>query len=353
MAHEPVALYDYDLPAELIAQRPLEDRAASRLLVLHRDTGRVEHHTFKDVLDYVTPGDLWIFNNTRVFPARVFLKKDTGADIELLFLEPVREECGAVVWSALARPGKRLRPGTLLFLPDADQPVFRVVEKRGQGIVHAALLIKESLFDFLDRHGKTPLPPYIKETLADRDRYQTVYARDHGSSAAPTAGLHFTPALLDALGRQAETADVTLHIGMDTFRPVAVDDVADHTMHTEFIHIPEHTAAAVCRARSEGRRVVAVGTTSVRALESWAGHCEQEHGALVPKEHSARTSLFIHRGYVFQATDAVLTNFHLPRSTLLVMISAFAGRDHVLSAYREAVAECYRFFSFGDAMLIV
>lgn len=351
MHREPISLYEYNLPRELIAQTPLPDRAASRMLVLNRNSGEIRHLAFRDILEFVDPGGLWVFNDTRVFPARVFLKKDTGADIEVLFLEP---EPGAPgLWRTLARPGKRLRPGTLLWRENDPAPVCRVAEKRDGGVAIFDWLRTEPVFDFLDRCGVTPLPPYIKERLDDRDRYQTVYAQRTGSAAAPTAGLHFTPEILSALEESAHTERVTLHIGMDTFQPVAVDDLADHRMHTEHIEISESAAAAVCNARDQNRRVTAVGTTAVRALEAWAAHCVKSHGELRPIPLSARTDLFIHQGHTFRAVDALLTNFHLPRSTLLVMICAFAGRENVLRAYAEAVERRYRFFSFGDAMLIL
>jgi S-adenosylmethionine:tRNA ribosyltransferase-isomerase len=350
MAREPLSLYDYELPQERIAQTPLADRAASRLLVLDRASGEIRHLTFQNILDFTLPGDVWVFNNTRVFPARVFLKKDSGADVELLFLEQVSHESARhPVWSALARPGKRLKPGTELFHPETGNTVCRTLCKKDNGVIHFELLLREPLFDFLNRCGVVPLPPYIKEKVDDPNRYQTIYAQETGSSAAPTAGLHFTPELMERLKQKVETAEVTLHIGMDTFQPISVEDVADHRMHTEFIHVPQFAAEAVCRARAHGRRVVCVGTTSVRTLESWATHC----GELKTEPYSARTDLFIHSGYKYKVVDALLTNFHLPRSTLLVMVSALAGRGKVMRAYAEAVEQHYRFFSFGDAMLIL
>ena len=346
--------YDYDLPERLIAQDPIADRAASRLLVLDRSTGEIQHLHFRDIFEFVRPDDLWVFNDTRVFPARMFAHKDTGARIELLFLERHGDstpERG--IWSALCRPGRRLAPGAELFAPEPDAPFCRIVGKAPDGVFRVELLIREPIFDFLDRHGETPLPPYIKKKLNDRDRYQTVYAQCTGSAAAPTAGFHFTPALRGRLADTAQTARVTLHIGLDTFRPVSAHRISDHVMHTEAVTVPRETAEAVCACKSRGGRVAAVGTTSVRSIESWAGAQLSTHGELAPAPYQARTDLFIHRGYTFRAVDVLLTNFHLPRSTLLIMICAFAERDNVLRAYHEAVEREYRFYSFGDAMLIV
>ncbi len=337
--------FDYDLPEELIAQRPAA-RGDSRLLVLDRATGRIGHRGVADLPQLLGPGDLLLLNDTRVLASRVFAVRPTGRRFELLVLRP---DPGFSTWEALLRPSARARAGEWLELPDGGgvTPVEPLGEGRWTVAFDPPLDVAR-----LDRLGEAPLPPYISRpdgaTPEDRDRYQTVYAMRPGSAAAPTAGLHFTGELLDRIrAAGVETAFVTLHVGLGTFRPVAVERVADHIMHAEWYDLPEATAAAVEAARSDGRRIVCVGTTVVRALEGALG----TGGPLRAGE--GWTDLFITPGFRFRAVGAMLTNFHLPRSTLLMLVSAFAGRERVLAAYREAIAERYRFFSYGDAMLIL
>ena len=335
--------YYFDLPRELIAQDPLEDRSSSRLLVMDRNTGEVTHGTFRDILRYLHPGDALILNDTKVSPARLLGEREgTGASIEILLLKRMEKD----VWECLVRPGKKLRPGARAVFGDGSlkAEILEVVEG-GNRLVRFEF---EGIFEeVLDRLGEMPLPPYITHKLKDRGRYQTVYARYEGSAAAPTAGLHFTPELLDevrALGVQ--TGFVTLHVGLGTFRPVKVDDVEQHTMHTEWYNVPEETADLINRTHRAGGRVICVGTTSCRTVESAA----DENG--IVHAGSDDTSIFIYPGYHFKTMDGLITNFHLPESTLIMLVSAFAGREHVLKAYEEAVRERYRFFSFGDAMFI-
>lgn len=335
--------YYFDLPRELIAQDPLEDRSSSRLLVMDRNTGEVTHGTFRDILRYLHPGDALILNDTKVIPARLLGEREgTGASIEILLLKRMEKD----VWECLVRPGKKLRPGARAVFGDGSlkAEILEVVEG-GNRLVRFEF---EGIFEeVLDRLGEMPLPPYITHKLKDRGRYQTVYARYEGSAAAPTAGLHFTPELLDevrALGVQ--TGFVTLHVGLGTFRPVKVDDVEQHTMHTEWYNVPEETADLINRTHRAGGRVICVGTTSCRTIESAA----DENG--IVHAGSDDTSIFIYPGYHFKTMDGLITNFHLPESTLIMLVSAFAGREHVLKAYEEAVRERYRFFSFGDAMFI-
>ena len=335
--------YYFDLPRELIAQDPLEDRSSSRLLVMDRNTGEVTHGTFRDILRYLHPGDALILNDTKVIPARLLGEREgTGASIEILLLKRMEKD----VWECLVRPGKKLRPGARAVFGDGSlkAEILEVVEG-GNRLVRFEF---EGIFEeVLDRLGEMPLPPYITHKLKDRGRYQTVYARYEGSAAAPTAGLHFTPELLDevrALGVQ--TGFVTLHVGLGTFRPVKVDDVEQHTMHTEWYNVPEETADLINRTHRAGGRVICVGTTSCRTVESAA----DENG--IVHAGSDDTSIFIYPGYHFKTMDGLITNFHLPESTLIMLVSAFAGREHVLKAYEEAVRERYRFFSFGDAMFI-
>ena len=335
--------YYFDLPRELIAQDPLEDRSSSRLLVMDRNTGEVTHGTFRDILRYLHPGDALILNDTKVIPARLLGEREgTGASIEILLLKRMEKD----VWECLVRPGKKLRPGARAVFGDGSlkAEILEVVEG-GNRLVRFEF---EGIFEeVLDRLGEMPLPPYITHKLKDRGRYQTVYARYEGSAAAPTAGLHFTPELLDevrALGVQTDF--VTLHVGLGTFRPVKVDDVEQHTMHTEWYNVPEETADLINRTHQAGGRVICVGTTSCRTVESAA----DENG--IVHAGSDDTSIFIYPGYHFKTMDGLITNFHLPESTLIMLVSAFAGREHVLKAYEEAVRERYRFFSFGDAMFI-
>lgn len=336
--------FDYHLPSEMIAQTPIEPRDHSRLLVLHRDTGRTEHRRFYEVVEYLREDDLLVMNDSRVIPARLRgLRAGTGGRAEMLLLRRL-EPC---LWEALARPGKRLRPGTRIAV-DGDGLEIEVLEDRGEGIKVVRLSAEEGI----ERAGEIPLPPYVHTPLDRPERYQTVYAHTPGSVAAPTAGLHFTPELLDRVrGMGVHTAFITLHVGLDSFRPVTEERPEEHRLHSEAFTLPEETAQALNVARREGRRVVAVGTTSVRTLEQvslWAEQRGSDIGAI-----SAWTDLFILPGHRFRTVQAMITNFHLPRSTLLMLVSAFAGRERILAAYREAIAHGYRFYSFGDAMFIV
>ena len=337
--------FDYDLPPELIAQTPAEPRDSSRLMVVDRAAGSIEHHTFRDLPHFLREGDVAVFNDSRVFPARLHGRSASGGRVELLLLR--RIDPG--VWRALVRPGRRMKEGAAFVVASAGREVDgEVVDVREDGSRTVRLADDGSL----DEIGVVPLPPYIREPLADSERYQTVYSRVAGSVAAPTAGLHFTPALLDRLrDRGVELAFVTLHVGWDSFRPVSVENVADHPMHAEQWEIDPGASAAISAAKRDGRRVVCVGTTAVRLLEQAAA--ETTPGGETVAPGGGWASLFIYPGYRFKVIDALVTNFHLPRSTLLMLTSAFAGRDLVLSAYAEAVRERYRFYSFGDAMLIV
>ena len=335
--------YDYDLPEELIAQDPLEDRSSSRLMVLDRQTGDVEHRHFTDILEYLHPGDCLVINNTKVIPARLFgVKEDTQAKIEVLLLKRKEND----IWETLVKPGKKAKPGTKLVFGDGllTAEVVDVVEEGNRLIqFHYDGIFEE----ILDQLGQMPLPPYITHQLEDKNRYQTVYAKHSGSAAAPTAGLHFTPELLEEIKAEGvEIAHVTLHVGLGTFRPVKADDILDHHMHSEFYRIEASEAEKINRAKESGHRVICVGTTSCRTVESAA----DENGKL--KECSGWTEIFIYPGYKFKVLDCLITNFHLPESTLIMLVSALAGREHVLAAYEEAVKERYRFFSFGDAMFI-
>ena len=335
--------YDYDLPEELIAQDPLEDRSSSRLMVLDRQTGDVEHRHFTDILEYLHPGDCLVINNTKVIPARLFgVKEDTQAKIEVLLLKRKEND----IWETLVKPGKKAKPGTKLVFGDGllTAEVVDVVEEGNRLIqFHYDGIFEE----ILDQLGQMPLPPYITHQLKDKNRYQTVYAKYDGSAAAPTAGLHFTKELLQKVKDMGvDIAEVTLHVGLGTFRPVKVENVLDHHMHSEFYMVSQEAADKINRAKESGHRVIAVGTTSTRPLEAAA----DENGRL--HETSGWTEIFIYPGYQFKVIDALITNFHLPQSTLVMLVSALAGREHVLHAYEIAVKERYRFFSFGDAMLI-
>ena len=334
----------YDLPQELIAQDPLEDRSGSRLLVLEKETGKIRHRMFRDIIEYLKPGDCMVINDTKVIPARLIGSKiGTDAKIEVLLLKRKEND----VWETLVKPGKKAKPGTRISVGDGllVGEVMDVVEE-GNRLIHFEY---EGIFEeILDKLGQMPLPPYITHQLKDRDRYNTVYAAHEGSAAAPTAGLHFTPELLKTIEEKGiDIARVTLHVGLGTFRPVKVDDVTDHHMHSEFYQIEEEAAEKINRAKEHGGRVICVGTTSCRTIESAA----YENGRL--KACSGWTEIFIYPGYRFKALDCLITNFHLPESTLIMLVSALAGKEHVLSAYEEAVKEKYRFFSFGDAMLIM
>ena len=335
--------YDYDLPEELIAQDPLEDRSSSRLMVLDRQTGDVEHRHFTDILEYLHPGDCLVINNTKVIPARLFgVKEDTQAKTEVLLLKRKEND----IWETLVKPGKKAKPGTKLVFGDGllTAEVVDVVEEGNRLIqFHYDGIFEE----ILDQLGQMPLPPYITHQLKDKNRYQTVYAKYDGSAAAPTAGLHFTKELLQKVKDMGvDIAEVTLHVGLGTFRPVKVENVLDHHMHSEFYMVSQEAADKINRAKESGHRVIAVGTTSTRTLEAAA----DENGRL--HETSGWTEIFIYPGYQFKVIDALITNFHLPQSTLVMLVSALAGREHVLHAYEIAVKERYRFFSFGDAMLI-
>ena len=333
----------YDLPEELIAQDPLADRSSSRLLTLDKNSGAFSHHVFRDIVDYLNPWDCLVLNNTKVIPARLMGEKiSTGAGIEVLLLK--RKE--GDIWETLVKPGKKARPGARISFGNGllVGEVVDVVEEGNR-------LIKfeyEGIFEeILDQLGQMPLPPYITHRLEDKNRYQTVYAKHDGSAAAPTAGLHFTPELLEIIkAKGVKVAEVTLHVGLGTFRPVKVENILEHHMHSEFYMVEENQAAIINETKKNGGRVICVGTTSCRTLESATG----EDGIL--RAGSGWTEIFIYPGYKFKILDALITNFHLPESTLLMLISALAGRDNVMAAYEEAVKERYRFFSFGDAMFI-
>ncbi len=334
----------FDLPQELIAQDPLEDRSASRLLVLNRKTGAVEHHTFKEIMNYVRSGDCLVLNNTKVIPARLMgVKEDTGAAIEVLLLKRRDND----VWETLVKPGKKARPGAKIVFGDGclRAEVLDVVEE-GNRLLRFDY---EGIFEeVLDRLGEMPLPPYITHKLQDKNRYQTVYAKYEGSAAAPTAGLHFTEELLAQIEEMGvKIAYVTLHVGLGTFRPVKADNILEHHMHSEHYEVTPETAELINRTKESGGRVICVGTTSCRTVESAA----DESGRVQPG--CGDTEIFIYPVYRFKVLDCLITNFHLPESTLVMLVSALAGRENVLAAYREAVEERYRFFSFGDAMLVI
>lgn len=334
----------YDLPQELIAQTPLAQRDASRLMVLHKSDAILEHRHFGDVIDYLQPGDCLVMNDSRVLPARLLGHRvPTGGAAEVLLLT----DKGEGLWECLVKPGRKLHEGAEISFGDGI--LTATVEEESDNGNRLVRFHYEGIFlEILERLGKMPLPPYIKEELADGERYQTVYSRVVGSAAAPTAGLHFTTELLERIAAKGvRLAYVTLHVGLGTFRPVKVDEVTEHHMHAEFCMISEKTAEILNETRNNGGRIVCVGTTSCRTLESLA----DEHGVFMEK--SAWTDIFIYPGYRFKAMDALITNFHLPESTLIMLVSAFAGYDNVMHAYQEAVKERYRFFSFGDAMLIV
>lgn len=338
-----VAEFNYNLPEELIAQVPIKNRDQSRLMVLNRNEKTIEDKIFKDILDYLKPGDCLVRNNTKVIPARLYGKKeDTGIDIEFLLLKRIEQD----IWEVMVRPGRRLKIGTKVIF--------------GQGLLKAEILeimeggnrkVKfeyEGIFnEILDQIGLMPLPPYIKEKLEEKDRYQTVYAKHEGSAAAPTAGLHFTEELLEKVKQKGvEIANVTLHVGIGTFRPVKVENIEEHDMHTEHYYIKQEDVDKINKTKQNGGRIIAVGTTSCRVLESIA----DEKGNV--KEQEGDTNIFIYPGYKFKCVDSLITNFHLPESTLIMLVSALAGRDYIMEAYNHAVEEKYRFFSFGDAMFI-
>ena len=332
----------YDLPEELIAQTPLQQRDASRLLALDRQSGEIEHRHFYDILDYLRPDDCLVLNDSRVLPARLLGHRPTGGAVEVLLLR----DLGDKKWECLCKPGRKMQPGNQVIFGNGELSAT-VVEVKEDGNRIVEFHYEGIFLEVLERLGKMPLPPYIKAELADQERYQTVYSREVGSAAAPTAGLHFTKELLDQVREKGvKTAFVTLHVGLGTFRPVKAENILEHHMHSELCMMSSETAKVLNETKAAGGRVICVGTTSCRTLESLVN----EDGTF--EEKSKWTEIFIYPGYTFKAMDALITNFHLPESTLVMLVSAFAGRDHVLRAYEEAVKERYRFFSFGDAMFI-
>ncbi|OME46637.1 MULTISPECIES: tRNA preQ1(34) S-adenosylmethionine ribosyltransferase-isomerase QueA [Paenibacillus] len=339
-----VDAYDFHLPEELIAQIPLADRSASRLLLVNKEDGELAHRHFTDIIDYFNPGDTLVLNDTRVIPARLFgVKEDTGAKAEVLLLKNLGDDR----WEALVKPGKKLKTGAVIIFSDELRAVIEDEADMGGRTLR---FIYQGIFqEILDRLGTMPLPPYIKETLDDRERYQTVYARHEGSAAAPTAGLHFTQELLKQIeAKGVNIAYITLHVGLGTFRPMSVEKVEEHVMHSEYFVMSQETADTINATKARGGRIIAVGTTSCRTLETVGRQCED--GPLV--ECSGWTDIFIYPGYKFSVVNALITNFHLPKSTLVMLVSALAGREHILAAYEEAIEQKYRFFSFGDAMFI-
>lgn len=338
-----VSDFNYELPEELIAQTPIAKRDESRLMVLNKETKTIEHKTFKNIIEYLKPGDVLVRNNTKVIPARIYGKKETGANIEFLLLKNIEGD----IWESIVRPGNKLHVGTKVIFGDGILK-SEILEIMPGGTRKVKFEYKGIFNEILDQIGLMPLPPYIHEELKEKDRYQTVYAKYQGSAAAPTAGLHFTDELLQQLEEKGIIiANVTLHVGIGTFRPVKEKTVEAHKMHSEHFYIKQEDAYKINKAKKEGRRVIAVGTTSCRVLESIA----DENGFV--KQTEEDTSIFIYPGYKFKCIDGLITNFHLPESTLLMLVSALAGKDFIMEAYEEAVREKYRFFSFGDAMLII
>ena len=335
--------FDYELPEELIAQTPLKVRDSSRLMVLDKNTGEVEHKKFTDILDYLVPGDVLVLNDTKVLPARLIgVKEETGAVIEILLLKNISGDD----WECLVKPARRVKTGTIVSFGDGKLKAECIAEF-DEGIRHFRLLYSGILMEILEELGTMPLPPYIHEKLDDQSRYQTVYAKEVGSAAAPTAGLHFTKELLEKISdKGVSVCYITLHVGLGTFRPVSVTNVLEHEMHSEFYSMKKEVADTLNLAKKEGRRIIAVGTTTTRTLET----IMSEFGTF--KEVSGWTKIFIYPGYEFKGIDALITNFHLPKSTLVMLVSALAGRENILNAYKIAVNEKYRFFSFGDAMFI-
>ena len=334
--------FDFELPEELIAQTPIEKRDESRLMVLDRSKQTIEHKTFKNIIDYLEPGDCLVRNNTKVIPARIYGKKETGAKVEFLLLKNMEGD----IWETIVRPGNKLHVGTKVIFGEGLLTA-EILEVMPGGTRKVQFSYKGIFNEILDKIGLMPLPPYIHEELKDNDRYQTVYAKYNGSAAAPTAGLHFTPELLKKIEEKGvKIANVTLHVGIGTFRPVKEENVENHEMHTEHFYIKQEDVDKINETKKQGKRVIAVGTTSCRVLETIA----DENGLV--KETEADTSIFIYPGYQFKCLDGLITNFHLPKSTLLMLVSALAGKDYILKAYQEAVKEKYRLFSFGDAMFI-
>lgn len=335
--------FDYVLPDALIAQTPLEARDASRMLVMDRQTGEIQHKHFKDIVSYLKTGDVLVLNNTKVLPARLIGEKEsTKAHIELLMLKEIKKD----TWECLSKPAKRISVGTVITFGDGRLKAT-CIEKKEEGMGIFSFQYEGIFLEVLESLGEMPLPPYIHEKLKDKNRYQTVYAKEVGSAAAPTAGLHFTKELLEEVKqKKVEVVEITLHVGLGTFRPVSVENINEHKMHSEYYEMSDEVAQVLTNAKKEGRRIISVGTTSTRTLET----IMQKYGCF--KACSGWTDIFIYPGYQFQAIDALITNFHLPKSTLIMLVSAFAGREHVLNAYREAVSLEYRFFSFGDSMFI-
>lgn len=335
--------FDYELPEELIAQTPILKRDSSRLLVLDKKTGNIEHKQFTDMIDYLNKGDVLVLNNTKVMPARLIgEKKDTGAVIEVLLLE----DLGNNTWKTLTKPAKRITIGTIVSFGNG-QLRFECIGIEDDGVRIYKLIYNGILYEILDKLGEMPLPPYIHEKLDDKGRYQTVYAKEIGSAAAPTAGLHFTNELLSKIKNKGiEIVYITLHVGLGTFRPVQVDDVLNHKMHSEYYSLDKNSANILNITKKEGRRIIAVGTTTTRTLETII----HKYGEF--REDNGHTDIFIYPGFQFKAIDALFTNFHLPKSTLMMLISAFASKDLIMNAYQEAIKEKYRFFSFGDSMFI-
>lgn len=338
-----VSDFNFNLPEELIAQHPYDKRDEARLLVLDRKTRELKHKVFKDIIDFLNPGDCLVINNTKVIPARLYGKKDTGAAVEFLLLKRIEGD----TWEAMVRPGHKLKPGTKVTFGEGilQAEILEVLEGGNRKVVFKYNGIFNEILDLI---GLMPLPPYIKETLKEKNKYQTVYAKYDGSAAAPTAGLHFTEELLEEIKKKGiEIANVTLHVGIGTFRPVKVENIEDHNMHSEHYYIKKENAEKINKAKENGKRVIAVGTTSCRVLES----VSDENGKV--KEFEGDTNIFIYPGYKFKCIDSLITNFHLPESTLIMLVSSLAGREFVMEAYEEAVKERYKFFSFGDAMVIL
>ena len=339
-----VTEFDYELPEELIAQTPIKKRDESRLMVLNRKEQTIEHKIFKDIIDYLKPGDVLVRNNTKVIPARLYGRKETGAKVEFLLLNNIEGD----IWESIVRPGNKLHVGAKVIFGDGILEA-KILEVMPGGTRKVEFKYDGIFNEILDKIGLMPLPPYIHESLKEKDRYQTVYAKYDGSAAAPTAGLHFTPELLEKIqDKGVEIANVTLHVGIGTFRPVKEDTVEAHKMHSEHFYIKQEDVDKINKAKQEGRRVIAVGTTSCRVLESIA----DENTGMV-KTIEDDTEIFIYPGYKFKCIDGLITNFHLPQSTLLMLVSALAGKEFIMKAYKEAVKERYRFFSFGDAMFIM
>ena len=338
-----VTEFDYELPEELIAQTPIEKRDESRLMVLNRKNNTIEHKTFKDIIDYLEPGDCLVRNNTKVIPARIYGKKETGANIEFLLLNNIEGD----IWETIVRPGNKLHIGTKVIIGDGLLTA-EILDTMPGGTRKVLFTYKGIFNEILDKIGLMPLPPYIHEELKEKDRYQTVYAKYEGSAAAPTAGLHFTNELLEKIEQKGiDIANVTLHVGIGTFRPVKEDTVEAHEMHSEHFYIKQEDCDKINKAKKNGKRVISVGTTSCRVLETIAN---PENGTVEPIEGD--TQIFIYPGYTFKCIDGLITNFHLPQSTLLMLVSALAGKEYIMKAYNEAVQEKYKFFSFGDAMFI-